>query len=92
MTSIQKQLFKMALFNTAIFVALYIVYLVLGFVLSSNTSKRFGSDAGILFVFIITVHLFINYLLLQKQRLASTRYIFIFSMAIIAGYVLLLII
>jgi hypothetical protein len=92
MTSIQKQLFKMALFNTAIFVVLYIVYLVLGFVLSSNTSKRFGSDAAILFVFIITVHLFINYLLLQKNQLAKAKYIFLFTLAIIAAYMLLIII
>lgn len=92
MTSIQKQLFKLAVFNTLIFVALFIVYLVLGFVLSSDAGKRFGTDAGILFVFIITVHLFINYLLLQKNQLAKAKYILIFSIAIIAAYVLLIVI
>jgi hypothetical protein len=92
MTSTQKQLFKLAVFNTLIFVALFIVYLVLGFVLSSDASKRFGTDAGILFVFIITVHLFINYLLLQKNQLAKAKYILIFSIAIIAAYLLLIVI
>lgn len=92
MTSTQKQLFKLAVFNTLIFVALFIVYLVLGFVLSSDASKRFGTDAGILFVFIITVHLFINYLLLQKNQLAKAKYILVFSIAIIAAYLLLIVI
>lgn len=92
MTSTQKQVFKLAVFNTLIFVALFIVYLVLGFVLSSDASKRFGTDAGILFVFIITVHLFINYLLLQKNQLAKAKYILVFSIAIIAAYLLLIVI
>ncbi len=52
--------------------------------------KRFGTDAGILFILIVTVHLFLNYLVMHKQKTSSTKKVLLVSAVILCVYLLLL--
>ena len=53
------------------------------------TDKRFGSDAGILYILMVLIHFFLNYLLMHKKGFTTRK--ILYASAVIACVYLLVI-
>jgi hypothetical protein len=81
---------KIFLLNLLIFFVLMALFIAAGFAMGYAADKRFGSDAAILFVLVVLVHLFLNYLVLLRQKMATAKSIAISCLVILAVYALVL--
>ena len=79
---------KIILWNVVILVVLMLIFLVVGFAL--GYTGRFGTDAGILFLLILAIHLFLNYIIVHRQKDLPPRTILYSNIAIVAIYLLIL--
>jgi hypothetical protein len=66
------------------------IFLVAAFGMGYAANNRFGTDAGILYILIVTLHLFLNYLIMHKQKDSSTKKILYASAVILCVYLLVL--
>ncbi|MBC7905050.1 MAG: hypothetical protein H7Y27_16600 [Gemmatimonadaceae bacterium] len=80
---------RIVLFNLALFVLLTILFAASAMILGSMPQK-FGSDAAILFVLMVVIHLFLNYIFIQKQREAGVKYLLWSTLALLLVYTLML--
>jgi hypothetical protein len=81
---------KIILLNLLFFAVLMCIFLVAAFSMGYATGKRFGTDAGILYLLIVTLHLFLNYLIMHKQKNIAAKHIIYASAVILCVYVLIL--
>lgn len=81
---------RIVLLNLLFFVLLMILFLVAAFSMDYAAGKRFGTDAGILYLLVITLHLFLNYLVMHRQKDTGTKKILYVSAVILCIYILLL--
>jgi len=81
---------KIILLNIVFFVLLMCVFLVAAFAMGYASNNKYGTDAGILFLLIVTLHLFLNYLLMHRQAGITTKQILFASAVILCLYLLLL--
>ena len=81
---------KILLFNILFFFVLICLFFVSAFAMGFVANNRYGTDAGILYLLMITIHLFLNYLLMHRQSTYSVKRILYVSSAIICIYLLLL--
>jgi len=58
---------KIILLNLLFFVLLMGIFLVAALGMGYAANNKFGTDAGILYILIVVVHLFINYLIMHKK-------------------------
>ncbi len=80
---------RVILLNILFFFLLMAVFIVAALGMGYATDKRFGSDAGILYILVVIVHLFLNYLIMHKKDFSTKR--IVYASAVI-GCVYLLII
>jgi hypothetical protein len=81
---------KIILLNIIFFLALMCIFLVAAFAMGYATNNRYGTDAGILFLLIVTLHLFLNYLLMHRQAGITGKQILFMSSVILCVYLLVL--
>ena len=58
---------RVVLLNILFFFLLMCVFLAAAFGMGYATNNRFGTDAGILYLLIVVVHLFLNYMVMHKN-------------------------
>jgi len=80
---------RVILLNILFFFLLMCIFLIAAFSMGYAANNRFGTDAGILYLLIITVHLFINYLMMHKRGFATKN--ILYTSAAIGGAYLLII-
>ena len=44
-----------------------LLFTIAAFAMGYASGAKYGTDAGILYVFVVTVHLFLNYLIMHRQ-------------------------
>jgi len=81
---------KIILFNILFFFVLMCIFLVAAFAMGYAANNKYGTDAGILFLLIVTLHLFLNYLIMHRQPGIGTRQILYASAVILCVYLLVL--
>ena len=81
---------KIILFNILFFFLLMCIFLVTAFAMGYAANNKYGTDAGILFLLIITLHLFLNYLLMHRQPGVGRKQILFVSAVILCVYLLVL--
>jgi hypothetical protein len=86
----QKHMKKIILLNILFFFVLMCIFLVAAFAMGYASNNKYGTDAGILFLLIVTVHLFLNYLLMHRQTGIATKQILFVSAVILCVYLLVL--
>jgi hypothetical protein len=86
----QKHKKKIILLNILFFFVLMCIFLVAAFAMGYASNNKYGTDAGILFLLIVTVHLFLNYLLMHRQTGIATKQILFVSAVILCVYLLVL--
>ena len=67
---------KVILLNILFFLLLMGVFLIAAFSMGYATNNRFGTDAGILYLLIVTVHLFINYLMMHRRGFTAKNILY----------------
>jgi len=80
---------KVILLNLLFFFLLMCAFIATALGLGYVTDKRFGTDAGILYLLVVVLHLFFNYLLMHK-RAFSTKHILYASAVIGCVYLLII--
>jgi len=80
---------RVILLNILFFFLLMCIFLIAAFSMGYAANNRFGTDAGILYLLIITVHLFINYLMMHKRGFTAKN--ILYTSAAIGGAYLLII-
>ena len=81
---------RILLLNILFFFVLMCIFLVAAFSMGYAANNRFGTDAGILYLLIVTLHLFLNYLIMHKQKDIGTKKILYASAVILCIYLLIL--
>jgi len=81
---------KIVLLNILFFFLLMIIFIVVAFGLGYASSNKYGTDAGILYLLVVVVHLFLNYLIMHKQPAIARKQILLASAAIVCVYLLLI--
>lgn len=81
---------KIILLNILFFFVLTCIFLVAAFSMGYAANNKFGTDAGILYLLIVTLHLFLNYLVMHKQKDITTKKIVYVSGVILCIYLLIL--
>ncbi|MEP6749467.1 MAG: hypothetical protein ABJB86_17150 [Bacteroidota bacterium] len=76
--------------NILFFFVLMCIFLVAAFGMGYAANNRFGTDAGILYLLIVTLHLFLNYLIMHKRKDTSTKKILYATAVIVCIYLLIL--
>ncbi len=80
---------KIILLNILILILLLIVFLVAGFALGYS-GGRFGTDAGLLFLLVVAVHLFLNYIIVHRQKNLPPRTMLYSTLVLVCVYLLIL--
>ena len=86
----RKAMKKVLLFNLLCFVVLMALFLAAAFAMGYAGGKRFGSDAGILYLLVTTLHLFANYTFMHRKTAFTGRQIGYASAVILCLYTLVL--
>ena len=81
---------RIILLNSLFFLLLMIIFLVAALGMGYAAGNRFGTDAGILFILVVVVHLFLNYVIMHRQKHIRSRQIWVASAVILCIYLLLL--
>jgi hypothetical protein len=81
---------KTILLNILFFFVLICLFLAAAFSMGYVDNKRFGTDAGILYLLVVTLHLFLNYLVMHRQKNMSIKRILYVSAVILCIYLLIL--
>ncbi len=81
---------KIILLNLLFFFLLTCIFLAGAFAMGYASNNRFGTDAGILYLLIVTLHLFLNYLVMHRQPGINTKKILYVSAVILCIYLLIL--
>jgi hypothetical protein len=81
---------KVIFLNILLFFVLGGIFLVAAFGMGYAANNKFGTDAGILYILIIVVHLFLNYLIMHKQKDIGSKQILLVSTVIFCIYALIL--
>ena len=81
---------RIILLNILFFFILMCIFLVAAFSMGYAANNRFGTDAGILYILVVTLHLFLNYLIMHRQQNISTKKILYASTVILCIYLLIL--
>ncbi|MEP7279762.1 MAG: hypothetical protein ABI813_14020 [Bacteroidota bacterium] len=81
---------KIILLNIVFFIVLMCIFLVAAFSMGYAANNRFGTDAGILYLLVVTLHLFLNYLVMHRQQGIASKKILFASAAILCIYLLVL--
>ena len=79
---------KIILLNILFFFVLMCIFLVSAFAMGYAANNKYGTDAGILFLLIVTLHLFLNYLIMHRQTGITTKQVLFVSAVIICIYLL----
>lgn len=77
---------RVIIFNLVFFVVLFSLFFIAAMALKMETSQ-FGSDSGLLYVLIVVIHLFLNYLIMHRRHF-STKHILMVSGVIVCVYLL----
>ena len=80
---------RVILLNILFFFLLMIVFIIAAFGMGYAANNRFGTDAGILFLLVVVVHLFLNYLVMQKKNF-PVKHILYTSAVITCIYLLII--
>jgi len=80
---------KIILLNILFFFLLMCLFIIAALGMGYATDKRFGTDAGILYILVVVMHLFLNYLIMHRKAFATRQ--ILYASAVI-GCVYLLII
>ncbi len=67
-----------------------LLFIIAAFAMGYASGAKYGTDAGILFVLVVTVHLFLNYLIMHRQPEFSPKKLLGASAVILCVYGLLL--
>ena len=81
---------KIILLNILFFVLLMCLFLVAAFSLGYLGGDKYGTDAGILYLLVVTIHLFLNYLIMHKQPAVRSKQIWVASAVIGCIYLLII--
>lgn len=81
---------KIILLNILFFFLLMCIFLVTAFAMGYAANNKYGTDAGILFLLVVTIHLFLNYLLMHRQPAITRKQILFVSAVILCVYLLVL--
>lgn len=81
---------KIILLNILFFFVLMCIFLVAAFSMGYAANNKYGTDAGILYVLIVTLHLFLNYFLMHRQPNIGVKKILFASATILCIYLLIL--
>lgn len=81
---------RIILLNIVCFLLLMILFLVAALGMGYAAGNRFGTDAGILFILVVVIHLFLNYLIMHRQKDIRPRKIWVATAVILCIYLLLL--
>ena len=66
------------------------IFLVAAFAMGYAANNKYGTDAGILFLLVITIHLFVNYLIMHRQPGIRPKQVLFVSAVILCVYLLVL--
>jgi len=80
---------RVILLNILFFFLLMCIFLIAAFSMGYAANNRFGTDAGILYILIVIVHLFLNYLIMHKKDF-TTKKILYASTVILCIYLLVI--
>lgn len=80
---------RVILLNILFFFLLMIIFIIAALGMGYAAERRFGTDAGILYILVVIVHLFLNYLIMHKRDFTTKQ--ILYASAVI-GCVYLLII
>jgi hypothetical protein len=80
---------RIILLNIVFFVLLMLIFIGVGFAMGYASGARYGTDAAILYVLTVTIHLFLNYLIMHRQPDFSPKRLLIASLLILLVYLVI---
>ena len=80
---------RIILLNILFFFLLMFVFIIAAFSMGYAYNNRFGTDAGILYILMVLIHFFLNYLLMHKKGFTARK--ILYASAVIACVYLLVI-
>ena len=81
---------RIILLNLAFFALLMLMFIIAAFAIGYASGAKYGTDAGILYILVVTVHLFLNYLIMHRQQDFSSKKLLGASAVILCVYGLLI--
>ncbi|MFT3934340.1 MAG: hypothetical protein QM726_12030 [Chitinophagaceae bacterium] len=80
---------KVILLNLLFFFLLMFIFFIAAFSMGYAANNKYGTDAGILFLLIVILHLFLNYIIMHRKQFNGRQILYA---SLVIGCVYLLII
>lgn len=80
---------RIILLNLVFFALLMLLFIIAAFAMGYASGAKYGTDAGILYILVLTVHLFLNYLIMHRRPDYTPKKLLAASAIILCVYVLI---
>ncbi len=81
---------RIILLNIVFFALLMLLFIIAAMAMGYASGAKYGTDAGILYILVVTVHLFLNYLIMHRQPGYTTKKLLGASAIILCVYGLII--